>query len=124
MRRALDTAGPIARACGVPLRVEAALHERRVGALRGTTAGVAASPDGQRLAFTRSTRAGCDILVVASLGGAERSLGPCGDRDYRRLALALAPTLVGVPRDRAPSLEVGWAGRAPPKTQSSMAFWR
>jgi broad specificity phosphatase PhoE len=39
MRRARDTAGPIARACGIPLRVEAALHERRVGALRGTPTG-------------------------------------------------------------------------------------
>jgi broad specificity phosphatase PhoE len=36
MRRALDTAGPIARACGLALRVEPALHERRVGALSGT----------------------------------------------------------------------------------------
>jgi broad specificity phosphatase PhoE len=36
MRRALDTAGPIARACGLPLRVEPALHERKVGALGGT----------------------------------------------------------------------------------------
>jgi broad specificity phosphatase PhoE len=39
MRRARDTAGPIARACALPLRVEAALHERRVGALRGTPTG-------------------------------------------------------------------------------------
>jgi Tol biopolymer transport system component/DNA-binding winged helix-turn-helix (wHTH) protein len=44
------------------------------------------SPDGQKLAFTRSTPAGCSILIVPSLGGAERTLGPCGDRDYRRLA--------------------------------------
>src|SRR5262249_24588031 len=44
------------------------------------------SPDGQKLAFTRSTRDGCGILVVPSLGGAERSVGPCGDRDYRRIA--------------------------------------
>ena len=44
------------------------------------------SPDGQKLAFTRSTPAGCRILVVPSLGGAERTLGLCGDRDYRRLA--------------------------------------
>ena len=36
MLRARETAGPIARACGLPLRVEAALHERRVGALSGT----------------------------------------------------------------------------------------
>ncbi len=36
MRRARETAAPIVRACGVPLRIEAALHERRVGALRGT----------------------------------------------------------------------------------------
>jgi probable phosphoglycerate mutase len=36
MRRALDTAAPIARACGLPLRVEPELHERRVGALSGT----------------------------------------------------------------------------------------
>ena len=36
MRRARETALPIARACGVPLRIEAELHERRVGALSGT----------------------------------------------------------------------------------------
>src|SRR5947209_11555224 len=29
MRRALDTAGPIARACGLAVRVEPDLHERR-----------------------------------------------------------------------------------------------
>jgi broad specificity phosphatase PhoE len=46
MRRALDTAGPIARACGLPLRVEPVLHERRVGALGGTpTQGGAVWPD-------------------------------------------------------------------------------
>jgi 2,3-bisphosphoglycerate-dependent phosphoglycerate mutase len=40
MRRALDTAGPIARACGLALQVEPDLHERRVGELSGTpTAG-------------------------------------------------------------------------------------
>src|SRR5262249_49267487 len=44
------------------------------------------SPDGQKLAFTRATAAGCSILLIPSLGGAERNLGPCGDRDYRRLA--------------------------------------
>src|SRR5437660_2574451 len=32
MRRALDTAWPIARACGLEVRVEPALHERKVGA--------------------------------------------------------------------------------------------
>lgn len=36
MRRALATAAPIARACGLPIRVEPDLHERRVGALSGT----------------------------------------------------------------------------------------
>ena len=36
MRRALDTAGPIARACGLTVHIEPALHERRVGALSGT----------------------------------------------------------------------------------------
>ena len=36
MRRAVDTATPIARACGVTLRVEPDLHERAVGALSGT----------------------------------------------------------------------------------------
>jgi broad specificity phosphatase PhoE len=44
MRRALDTAGPIARACGLGLRVEPDLHERRVGAMSGTP--TAAGPDG------------------------------------------------------------------------------
>lgn len=37
MRRALETAAPIAAACGVPLQVEPALHERRVGSLSGTS---------------------------------------------------------------------------------------
>ena len=36
MRRAVDTARPIADRCGVRLTVEPALHERRVGALSGT----------------------------------------------------------------------------------------
>ncbi len=36
MRRALDTAAPIARACSLTVQVEAGLHERRVGALSGT----------------------------------------------------------------------------------------
>src|SRR5207248_7196830 len=31
MRRAVETAEPIARACGVPLSIEAGLHERRIG---------------------------------------------------------------------------------------------
>jgi len=36
MRRAQETAVPIVRACDVPLRIEADLHERRVGTLQGT----------------------------------------------------------------------------------------
>jgi probable phosphoglycerate mutase len=36
MRRAIETATPIARACGLQLRTEPELHERRVGALVGT----------------------------------------------------------------------------------------
>jgi broad specificity phosphatase PhoE len=36
MRRALDTARPIARARGLTIHVEPDLHERRVGALSGT----------------------------------------------------------------------------------------
>jgi 2,3-bisphosphoglycerate-dependent phosphoglycerate mutase len=36
MRRAVETAEPIARACGVELLIEPDLHERRIGALCGT----------------------------------------------------------------------------------------
>jgi probable phosphoglycerate mutase len=36
MRRAVETATPIATACALPLRIEPDLHERRVGALSGT----------------------------------------------------------------------------------------
>jgi broad specificity phosphatase PhoE len=36
MRRARDTADPIARACGLEMQIEPDLHERRVGALTGT----------------------------------------------------------------------------------------
>src|SRR5262245_62923103 len=39
MRRALDTAGPIARLCGLSVHVEPDLHERRVGGLSGTPTG-------------------------------------------------------------------------------------
>lgn len=35
MRRAVDTATPIAAACGVALRLEPQLHERRIGVLSG-----------------------------------------------------------------------------------------
>src|SRR5262249_8313811 len=35
MRRALDTAGPIAAACGKDIRIEPLLHERRVGVMSG-----------------------------------------------------------------------------------------
>ncbi len=56
MQRALETATPIARSCGLPVRIEAELHERRVGALerhadaaaRGRVAGHAAALDGRR----------------------------------------------------------------------------
>jgi broad specificity phosphatase PhoE len=37
MRRARETAEPLVRACGAPWRVEPDLHERRVGALSGTS---------------------------------------------------------------------------------------
>jgi broad specificity phosphatase PhoE len=37
MRRAVDTAAPIAAACGVPHSINPAFHERFVGALSGTT---------------------------------------------------------------------------------------
>ena len=36
MRRAVETAAPIARLCGLELRIEPELHERRVGTLSGT----------------------------------------------------------------------------------------
>ncbi len=36
MRRAIETAVPIAQVCGLELRVEPEMHERRVGALSGT----------------------------------------------------------------------------------------
>jgi probable phosphoglycerate mutase len=39
MRRAVETATPIAELCGLPLRIERELHERRVGALSGTAYG-------------------------------------------------------------------------------------
>jgi broad specificity phosphatase PhoE len=39
MRRARDTAAPIAAACGLPVLLEPQLHERRVGALSGTPFG-------------------------------------------------------------------------------------
>ena len=44
------------------------------------------SPDGQRVAFTRMAAGVCQIFLVSALGGPERPLAPCGDRDYVRLA--------------------------------------
>jgi len=40
MRRARDTAEPIARACGLAIEIEPDLHERRVGSLSGTPTGL------------------------------------------------------------------------------------
>jgi broad specificity phosphatase PhoE len=45
MCRARETALPIARACGLQLRIEPALHERRVGGLSGTPTKGAIWPD-------------------------------------------------------------------------------
>jgi broad specificity phosphatase PhoE len=55
MRRAVDTAGAIARACGLAMHIEPALHERRVGALSGTPH---ATPDGPWPATLRRWIAG------------------------------------------------------------------
>ena len=44
MRRAMDTAAPIAAACGVARRIESDLHERRVGALCGVPFGMTEGP--------------------------------------------------------------------------------
>jgi broad specificity phosphatase PhoE len=54
MRRALQTAAPIGRVCGLPIQVEADLHERRVGALSG----VAVQTDGVWRDTLRRWRAG------------------------------------------------------------------
>jgi 2,3-bisphosphoglycerate-dependent phosphoglycerate mutase len=43
MRRARDTAAPIAAVCGLSVLIEPQLHERRVGALSGTPTGAADS---------------------------------------------------------------------------------
>jgi Tol biopolymer transport system component/DNA-binding winged helix-turn-helix (wHTH) protein len=44
------------------------------------------SPDGQWLAFTRQSRRDCRLAVVSALGGAERTLAPCGDGQYRHVS--------------------------------------
>lgn len=44
MRRAFDTAAPVARACRVPHAVEPDLHERRIGVLSGTEFRLDAGP--------------------------------------------------------------------------------
>jgi 2,3-bisphosphoglycerate-dependent phosphoglycerate mutase len=44
MRRALRTAEPISRSCGVSLRIEPQLHERGVGMLEGTPNNLAEGP--------------------------------------------------------------------------------
>ena len=44
MRRAVETATPIARACGLPLTIEPALHERRIGPLAGQPYDAAQGP--------------------------------------------------------------------------------
>jgi broad specificity phosphatase PhoE len=49
MRRAIETATPIASACGLPLQIEPQLHERRVGALSGTPFGDTNGPWPQTL---------------------------------------------------------------------------
>jgi Tol biopolymer transport system component/DNA-binding winged helix-turn-helix (wHTH) protein len=56
------------------------------------------SPDGQRLAFTRSTASDCRILFASALGGEEKPVAPCGDRDYRRLAWSPDGRWLALPR--------------------------
>jgi len=59
------------------------------------------SPDGQKLAFTRVTERDCRILIVPALGGAEKPLAPCGDRDYRRVAWSPDGRWLALPRREA-----------------------
>ena len=55
MRRAFETATPIARACGLPLTIEPDLHERRIGALASQVYNASGGPWAETL---RRWRAG------------------------------------------------------------------
>jgi Tol biopolymer transport system component/DNA-binding winged helix-turn-helix (wHTH) protein len=44
------------------------------------------SPDGALIAFTRQGRRSCELLTVPARGGAERSLGPCGNEDATKVS--------------------------------------
>ncbi len=65
MRRARDTAGPIAAACGLPLEIEPEMHERRVGELGGTPTGHREGP------WMETVRRWIAGDTAFSLGGAE-----------------------------------------------------
>ncbi|MEO8433005.1 MAG: winged helix-turn-helix domain-containing protein [Acidobacteriota bacterium] len=61
------------------------------------------SPDGQRIAFSRVLPggAGCSISVVSALGGAVRTLAPCGVPEGQRLAWAPDGRSIVYPRRNA-----------------------
>ena len=62
MLRAVDTAAPIAAACGVPHLIEPELHERRVGDLCGVPF---AASDGPWSETVRQWAAGCTTYTTA-----------------------------------------------------------
>jgi len=81
MRRARDTAGPIAVRCGVPHLLEPGLHERRVGGLSGTTFSSTSGPWAETVrrwsagetAFTTPGAESFDDLAVRVLPAFERA---------------------------------------------------
>src|SRR5262245_47401811 len=86
MRRALDTAGPIARACGKEGRVEPRLHERRVGAMSGKPRGTPEDPWPETLRRWQAGDTGFAHPGAESFDDMQRRLLPVWDRLAREYA--------------------------------------
>ena len=80
MIRARDTAAPIAAACGVPHTIERDLHERRVGAMSGTSFSSASGPWPETIARWSAGETGFTTPGAESFDQLRARLVPALDR--------------------------------------------
>jgi len=81
MRRALETTGPASAACGLPIRVVQALHERRMPSLSGR------GKDGEAMSAY--------LALVDRWMGGDLDSAPAGDESYAAIRDRAVPAITG-----------------------------